>query len=112
MAESPNRAGPTLLTAANTAQSIVSRTGAGWPVIRSILVVNELAQDVKIAVGFNTSATDAAGKRITPPNLVLHAGESYQWDGFLPMVAASEVLYAVCDTANGATITVGYVDGP
>lgn len=112
MAESPDRAGPTLLTAANTPQTIVSGTGVGWPIVRSIRVVNELAVDVKITVGIYTSAADAAGRRITPPNLVLHPGESYQDDVFLPFHGATEVLYAMCDTANGATVTVGIVSGP
>lgn len=111
MAESPNRAGPTLLTVAGTAQSIVTATSTGWPILREIIVVNELTQDVTITVGINSSATDAAGKRISPPALTLHQGETFEWSGFLPL-KSGEVLYAVCGTNNGATITVGYVDGP
>ena len=112
MSESPNRAGPTLLSAANTPQQIVTGTSPNWPILREIIVVNETTGDVAITVGINTSSTDVAGKRITPPALVLHAGETFEWAGFLPLKGSTEQLYAQCSVANGATITVGYVDGP
>lgn len=112
MAEAPDRSGPTLLTTGGTAQTIVSAGAAsGWPIIRGISVVNETTGDVKITLGIFTSAADAVGRRVTAPNKVLHAGEEYEWEGFRPL-KTGEVLYAVCDTNNGATVTAAIVTGP
>lgn len=116
MAESPTRAGPTLLTAANTSQTIYTAGGVStWAILRSIIVANETDLTIKVSIGIGTSNTDAVGKRIVrqyeiPPNRAIDVLEGK----FIPLLGSGtpDLLYAVCDTANGATVTVGHVSGP
>lgn len=116
MAEAPVRGGPTLLTTANTPQAIITAGGAAtWTIVRDITIVNETSQVVVVSVGINTAATDAAGKRIIRQVSVQPGTTPFTWGGFLPLIGSGstpDLLYAVCDTASGATVTVGAVTGP
>lgn len=116
MAESPKRAGPTLLTTANTTQTIYTAGGAStWGILRDITVANETTGLVSFSIGIGTSNTDAAGKRIVK-SVTLQAGDPpFSWGGFIPLLGHAttpDLVYALCDTANGASVTLGIVEGP
>lgn len=115
MAEAPTRAGPTLLTTANTAQAIYTAGGAGtWAIVRDITVVNETSGAVIVTYGIYTSAADAAGRRLANNVTLAAGGEPFTWGGMLPLLGGStpDVLYALCNTTNGATVTLGLITGP
>jgi hypothetical protein len=116
MAESPVRAGPTLLTTANTTQTIYTAGAVStWAILREVTIINETTGLVKVTYGIGTTNTDAAGKRLLPVTFTLDPGGApYTWGGFIPLIGGStpDLLYAMCDTANGATITLGLVTGP
>ncbi len=115
MAEVPKRPGPTLLTTALTSQTIYTAPGTGtWGILREITIVNETTSPVSVTVGIGTSNTDAAGKRIVKSAIVQPGTDPFSWGGFLPIIGGStpDLVYAVCDTANGATVTLGVVEGP
>lgn len=116
MAEAPTRSGPTLLTTANTTQTIVTAGGAAtWTIIRDITIVNETTGQVVVSIGIGTTNADAAGKRLLKSVTLAVASLPFTWGGFLPLIGSGstpDLLYAVCDTTNGATITIGAVTGP
>jgi hypothetical protein len=115
MAESPTRAGPTILTTANTTQTILTAGAAStWTIIRDITIVNEVTGVVVVTYGIGTANTDAAGKRLLKTVSLQPSSLPYTWGGFLPLIggASPDLLYAMCDTASGATITIGAVTGP
>lgn len=115
MAESPLRAGPTLLTVAATSQTILTAGAAStWFIVREIVVVNETAAAVAVTIGVGTTNTDAAGKRILKSQTI-QPNDIWTWGGFIPLAghaSTPDLLYALTDTTNGATVTVGYVSGP
>lgn len=115
MAELPNGAGPTLLTTASTSQTIYTAGGAStWAILRTIHVACEHDTSCKITVGKGTSNTDAAGKRFVRAAQLL-AGETWEWSGFLYLAghaSTPDLIYALTDQTNGATITLGVVTGP
>lgn len=115
MAESPARYGPTELTTANTPQTIITAGALNtWVIVRDITIVNETSGVVIVTYGIGTSNADAAGKRLLRQLSLEPSSIPYTWGGFLPLLGGSspDLLYAMCDTANGATITVGAVTGP
>jgi hypothetical protein len=116
MAEAPVRGGPTLLTTANTSQTIITAGGAGtWTILRDITIVNETTGIVVVTYGIGTSNTDAAGKRLAKSIALQPGGLPFTWGGFAPLIGSGstpDLLYALCDTANGATVTIGAVTGP
>lgn len=116
MSESPVRGGPTLLTAANTPQTIVTAGGAAtWTLLRDITITNETDSQVSVWLGIGTTNTDAAGKRLMRKVTIQPNGPPYTWGGLIPLIGHAttpDLLYAMCDTANGATVTVGAVTGP
>jgi hypothetical protein len=117
VAEIPTRGGtPTLLTTANTPQTILT-AGASltWTIIRDITIVNETSGVVIVTYGIGTSNADAAGKRLLKSFSLSPGALPFTWGGFLPLLGATsnpDLLYAECDTTNGATITVGAITGP
>jgi hypothetical protein len=117
MAESPTRAGPTLISAAATSQTIKTAGIADtWAIVRSILVANVHTASVKVTIGIGTSNTDSAGKRILSETDI-GVGDTLEVlaPGFLPLLghgSTPDLLYAVCDTAGGATVTLGLIEGP
>jgi hypothetical protein len=115
VAETPKRAGPTLLVTAATSQTIYTAPAGGstWALLREIMVVNETAAAVKFSLGIGTSNADAAGKRIAK-DVSLAVGGQWSWGGFMVLYGGGtpDLLYAICDTNNGATVTVGLVEGP
>lgn len=115
MAEAPARYGPTLLTTANTSQTIITAGATGsWTIVRDISILNETTGFVLITYGIGTTNADAAGKRLLRTFQLAANDQPYTWGGFLPLFggASPDLLYAMCDTANGATITIGAVTGP
>lgn len=121
MAESPARAGPTLVTAAATSQTILTGPGATfWYLLREITVVNVAAQIVTFSLGIGTSNTDVSGKHWPFDNLQLVPNGQptslpADWAGFMPLIGSGstpDLLYAICDTANAIVVTIGYVSGP
>ena len=114
MAEAPARAGPTLLTTAATSQTIITAGGAGtWTIVRTILIACVNLTAVNVTIGIGTANTDTSAKRILD-TVTIARGQSFEWSGYLPLIgsATPDLLYALCDTANGATITCGTVTGP
>lgn len=116
MAETPTRAGPTLITAANTPQTIYTAGGAGtWAIVRSIVVTNVGPAVAKVNVGIGTSNADTAGKRIAS-GVEVQPAQSLEIlaYGFLPLAggASPELLYAVADFANVLNVTLGMITGP
>jgi hypothetical protein len=111
VAETPVRAGPTLLTTANTSQTIYTNATT-WTILRSFLIANETSSTVTVTVGVGTNNTDAAGKRLVL-NASIDPGESLPSPpGMMVPLAATDVVYALSNTANGATVTLGVVTGP
>ncbi|MGI9016102.1 MAG: hypothetical protein ACR2HR_03185 [Euzebya sp.] len=114
MAEIPTRSGPTALAATTTT---IKTAGAAdtWVILRSILVTNTHTASVKVTVGVGTTNTDAAAKRLVS-QMPLGVGETLEVlaPGFVPLAggATPDLLYALCDVAAGATITLGTVEGP
>lgn len=115
MAEAPSRSGPTLLTTAATSQTITTAGGAGtWSILRTITVACVNLTAVNITLGIGTSNADTNAKRIVD-TVTVQRGQTYEWSGYLPLLGSAstpDLLYALCDTANGATVTVGLVTGP
>lgn len=115
MTEIPARGGPTLLTTAGTPQTIVTAGAAGtWTLLRDLAVTNETASAVTVSIGIGTTNTDAAGKR-RYTKWPIQPGSALLESLFGPLFGSGstpDLLYAVCDTANGATITVAAVTGP
>lgn len=115
MAEAPKRAGPSLVTTANTGQAIYTAPGAStWGILREIDVANELSYAVMVSIGIGTAATDAAGKRIIA-SVSVQPNDSWSWSGFLPLfghATTPDLLYVACSVANAVTVTVGVVEGP
>jgi hypothetical protein len=116
VAETPVRSGPTLLTTANTTQTIITAGGAGtYTLIRDLTIVNETTGAVIVTYGIGTTNADAAGKHLLETLTLQPGGLPFTWGGFLPLIGSGttpDLLYALCNTANGATITVGAVTGP
>lgn len=112
MAESPVRAGPTLLTASSTT---VYTAGAAstWSILRSVTVSNEYQQVVTVTLGIGTSNTDATSKHFARVELPL--GEVWEWNGAVPLMGHAttpDLIYAYASVASGATVTLGLVSGP
>jgi hypothetical protein len=115
VAEAPARPGPAAVTAANTSQTVVVAGAAGtWEIIRDITIVNETDGLVTVTYGIGTTNTDAVGKRLLRKYGLSPGGLPFSWGGFLPLMGGSspDLLYIICDTANGATVTLGAVTGP
>ena len=111
MAETPERGGPNLLDTANTAETIYTAPATGWAILRSVTICSEQTNaEVKVTVGVHTSLADAAGRRLIR-NLSLMPGQTEAIDLFVPL-NTNDVVYALCDTASGATVTAGVVEGP
>lgn len=113
MAEAPVRGGPTLLTA--SAAAIYTAGGAAtWAILRHITVANETETTAKFTIGVYTSASDAAGRRIA--RLIdLPAGETWEWNGWVPLAghaSTPDLVYALASVASSATVTLGLVTGP
>jgi len=72
--------------------------------------------EAKVTLGINTTATDAAGKRIIFKVPVLgSATKSWPEEGGPPLfipIANSAVVYALSDQSNALTVTLGLVTGP
>lgn len=114
MAQTPDRAGPTLITAAATSQTIYTAPSGGtnWAILRTILVASEVTDPVTFTIGVGTSNVDAAGKRLTY-NTDLTQGQTWEWSGYLPLLGGGpDLVYALCSVAGGVTVTVGVVEGP
>lgn len=114
MAVSPTRAGPTLV---GTSATAIATAGAAstYRIIRYVIVANELDVSVKVTLGIYTSAADAAGRRIAraneiPANTEVEIGPL--WMPLIGHASTPDILYAICDQASAATVTVGLVDGP
>jgi hypothetical protein len=114
MAEAPTRAGPTQIT---TTTTTIKTAGAGgtWVIVRSIIIANVASAAAAITIGVGTSNTDSAAKRIVS-SMNLDVGQTLEVlaPGFLPLLGGGspDLLYALCSIANGATITLGCVEGP
>jgi urease beta subunit len=63
-----------------------------------------------VTVGVGANNTDAAGQAARLTAVPIDPGESLTF-GFVPL-SGTEVVYALCNTANGATVTLGLVTGP
>jgi hypothetical protein len=116
VAETPKRGGPTLLVTAGTAQAAYTApaVAGAYSMVRDIEVANETASPVQVTLGIYTSAADAAGRRIIK-SAVIAPNDSWSWAGSLHLLGSAttpDMIYAVCDTNNGATVTVSAIDGP
>lgn len=118
MAESPGRALPTLLAVANTSYTVLTAGGAGtWVLLRTLLIANELDAPIRVTVGLGTSNTDAAGKRIGRqftllPNEFVDVLDDVGFLVLLGHATTPDLVYAVGDQANCASVTPAYVSGP
>lgn len=121
MAETPERSGPTLLTTASTSVTVHTASGGAgtWDIVRSILVANLTSAEVKVTIGVGTSNTDTTAKRIASAVPIL-AGETAdipltEKATFLVLkghATTPDLIYAFCNTTNGATVTTSLVRGP
>lgn len=113
MAESPTPA-RVLVSSANTGTTIITAGGSGWTLVRDLTLCNETNGPVTVSLGMGTTNTDAVGKR-QEKSLTLQPGDpSYKWAGVWVLAGGGspDLLYVVCDTANGVTVTLGAVTGP
>lgn len=116
MAETPDRTLPALVAAANTSQTIYTAGGAGtWTIVRSLIVANVTTNPVVVSVGIGTTNTDTTAKRVVS-GATIQPGESLNaLPAFVTLkghASTPDLLYAVCDTANGVSVMPNYVTGP
>lgn len=115
MAETPTRAGPTALTTTTTTIKTADAAST-WVIVRSIVIVNVHTAAITVTLGVGTTNTDTAAKRLVSA-MSLNVGETLEVlaPGFLPLLGHAttpDLLYALCSVADGATITLGCVEGP
>jgi hypothetical protein len=118
MAEAAVRAGPTLLTTAHTTQTIWTAGALGtYGILRTILVCHEGpvgASAINFTIGIGTTNADAAGKRIVN-KATIHHGQVWSENFWIPLFGHAtipDLVYALCDTAAGVSITLAMITGP
>ena len=112
MAETPDRVLPVALGA--TSSPVYTAGGAGtWAIVRAILLTCTDGTPVNVTVGFGTSSTDTAARRILD-RVTVNPGEPFDWSGFLVVKggATPDLLYAFADRTGAANITISMVTGP
>ena|SRR3990167_11045543 len=103
MADTATRlAGPTQL--GTGAATVYTVPGATTAIIRSLLVCNTTANQVKFTVSIGA---DAAGTRVFFERAIAPR-ETFEYHGFIVLTAAG-TLQAYADTASAATLTVSGV---
>jgi dihydrodipicolinate synthase/N-acetylneuraminate lyase len=107
VAETPTRAGGTLLT---TSSQTLYTNATTWTILRHVVATNETAAQVTVTVGVGANNTDSAAKHILTA-VPVQPGESLTFSTFVPL-SGTEVVYALCSAANGSTVTLGLVTGP
>ncbi len=113
MADTPKRGGPSLV-GVTSVTIYTAPVGAGtYGILRTVQVTNETVGTVTFSLGIGITNADAAGKRMTT-NISLGAGQNWEWTGFLPILggATPDLVYAICNTASGISVTAGVIEGP
>jgi len=104
MADTAKRlSGPTLLTAAAVTQYTVPASTTA--ILRDIHVANETGTAATFTMSIGT---DAAGKRLFM-GFSIPGNQSFDWSGFIVMVAA-EIIQAYSGTASALTLTTSGVE--
>lgn len=118
MAETPKRAGPTTVGTTSTTVYTAPSGGSTWALVRSVVIANIYASidPVVVSVGVGTSNADTTAKRILS-SAVIQPGESIEALGeskFLVLAGGGtpDLVYVICDTAAGVTVTASVVEGP
>jgi hypothetical protein len=117
--ETLRRGGPTRLTTAGTPQAVYTPSGTAGVTqiaVRSVLAVNTASAPVRISVGVHTSATDTGDTTSISRRAIAHDFELPANGRSVPLlpdlinIGPGEVVYAVCNTAQGAVVTVTAVE--
>ena len=117
MAETPDKAGPTVLT--TSSQTIVTAGGAStWTLIRKLIVCNTTDAPVNVTIGIGTSNTDTDAKHIFD-NVTVQPGVPLIEDGFAVLeghASTPDLLYALMPSssspAGALNIYLALVTGP
>ncbi len=111
MPETPNRAGPTQLTAAAAAIATAGAAGTAKKVT-TIWLCNTSGASVTVTLGIHTSAADAAARRVLSA-MILDPNETKVIDGFLTLLGHAttpDVLYALASVTTVVNVYLDIVD--
>jgi len=117
MAETPNRAGPTVLS---TSAAVILTAGAAatWMIVREITIPNVTATPLNVTVGVDSTSgaiADTLAKQLFSA-VTVQPGSTLTISGFklvlLGHATTPDRIYAFCSSASGANIYIPYVSGP